>query len=233
MDERLRAPWQPWEAVPVAVAALATSVVASVAFAAALGSPGGSTLLLTAISFQASLATFTVLWVAIRHRGWVPALGLRSDRAVNDLAVGAWSGAAVFGLAAFVVLPLLQFLWEAVTGNAPPPIDQPVIPVDPSSVQIVLGVAAVVIGAPVAEELFFRGFLFGSLRARLSFLPSAAISGAAFALFHVQPLLVAVMVFVGVALAYLYERRGSLTVSIAAHAIFNMIGFTLILMQRL
>jgi len=90
----------------------------------------------------------------------------------------------------------------------------------------------VVIGAPVGEELFFRGFLFGSLRARLSFLPSAGISSVIFAFLHGQALLILVMVFVGIALAYLYERRGSLATSIAAHAMFNLIGFTLILMYR-
>jgi membrane protease YdiL (CAAX protease family) len=41
------------------------------------------------------------------------------------------------------------------------------------------------------------------------------------------------MVFVGIALAFLYERRRSLAVCIAAHAIFNLIGYTLIVMQRL
>jgi uncharacterized protein len=231
MDQRLRAPWEPWEAVPVAVAALATAVTSSVIFAALLGGPGGSALLLTAMAFQASLAGFTLLWVAVRHRGWVPALGLRSRRAARDVSVGAWAGALVFGVAAFLVLPLLQFAWRAVTGDPPPPINQPILPLDPTPAQIVLGVGSVVIGAPVAEEIFFRGFLFGSLRARLRFLPAAAISGAVFALFHVQPLLIAVMVFVGIALAYLFDRRGSLAVPIAAHAIFNLIGYTLIVMR--
>jgi membrane protease YdiL (CAAX protease family) len=233
VDERLRTPWEPWEAVPVVIAALATAVAASVIFVAVLGGPGGSALLLTSIAFQASLAGFTVLWVAIRHRGWVPALGLRSHDAARDVSFGAWTGAAIFALAAFGLLPLLEVLWRVVTGGAAPTISQPVVPVDPTTVQIVLGVASVVVGAPVAEELFFRGFMFGSLRGRLSFLPAAGISGFVFALFHVQPLLIAVMTFVGIALAYLYERRGSLAVPIAAHAIFNLIGFTLIVMQRL
>jgi membrane protease YdiL (CAAX protease family) len=233
MDHRLRTPWEPWEAIPVAVAALATAVVASVLFAAVLGGPGGSALLLTAIAFQASLAGGTVLWVALRHRGWVPALGLRSERTVWDVVAGAFSGAALFLIAAFVLLPALTVAWRIVTGENPPPISQPVVPVDPTPVQIVLGVVGVVFGAPFAEELFFRGFLFGSLRARFSFLPAAVISGAVFALFHVQPLLVAIMVLVGVGFAFIYERRGSLPAAISAHVIFNLIGFTVILMQRL
>lgn len=232
MDQRLRAPWEPWEAVPVVVAALATAVVCSVIFAALLGGPGGSALILTALAFQAALAGFTILWVAIRHRGWVPALGLRSGRAAWDLFVGAVAGVPLFAVAAFVVLPMLELLWRLVTGDAAPAIDQPILPGDPTPGQIVLGVVSVVVGAPVAEEIFFRGFLFGSLRGRFRFLPSAAISGLVFALFHVEPLLIAVMVFVGIGLAYLYDRRGSLAVPIAAHAMFNLIGYTLIVMER-
>jgi uncharacterized protein len=233
MDQRLRAPWQPWEAIPVAVAALAAAVLASVAFTAALGGPGGSALLLTAIAFQGSLAGFTLLWVAFRYRPWVPALGLRSERTARDVAVGAWAGAAIFVGAAFLVLPVLMFLWELVSGRPPPQINQPILPLDPTPAQIVLSVIAVIVAAPLGEELFFRGFLFGSLRSRFSFLPAAGISGLVFGLFHVQPLLVAVMVIVGIALAFLYERRRSLAVCIAAHAIFNLIGYTLIVMQRL
>jgi uncharacterized protein len=233
MDQRLKAPWEPWEAIPVALGALGSAVVASVVFAAVLGGPGGSTLLLTAIAFQAALAACTIIWVALRHRGWIPALRLRSHRATRDVANGAWSGAALFLAAAFVVLPLITVIWRSLTGTEPPAIDQPVVPVDPTPVQIGLAVVAVIVAAPVAEEIFFRGFLFGSLRGRLSFLPSAAISAAVFALFHVQPLLVLVMVFVGIGFAYLFERAGSLATSIAAHGVFNLIGFTVILMDRL
>jgi membrane protease YdiL (CAAX protease family) len=217
----------------VVVAALATAVAFSVIFATFLGGPGGSSLLLTAMAFQASLVGFTVLWVAVRHRGWVPALGLRSRRAARDVSVGAWSGVVIFGAAAFLLLPFFQLMWRVITGDPAPEINQPILPLDPTPAQIVLGVGSVVVGAPISEEVFFRGFLFGSLRGRLRFLPAAAISGAAFALFHVQPLLIAVMVFVGIALAYVYERRGSLAAPIAAHAIFNLIGYTLIVMQRL
>jgi membrane protease YdiL (CAAX protease family) len=38
------------------------------------------------------------------------------------------------------------------------------------------------------------------------------------------------MVFVGIGLAYIYERRGSLLASIAAHSAFNMVGYTLIVL---
>jgi membrane protease YdiL (CAAX protease family) len=45
-------------------------------------------------------------------------------------------------------------------------------------------------------------------------------------------LLMGVMVFTGVALAWFYERRGNIVASMVAHATFNVIGLTLILALR-
>ena len=38
--------------------------------------------------------------------------------------------------------------------------------------------------APIAEELFFRGFVFSGLRSRMTMLPAALISGLVFGLVH-------------------------------------------------
>ncbi len=146
--------------------------------------------------------------------------------------MGAWFGAGLFVLVAFALLPGIVALWTALTGSPPEPIEQPILPEDPGPVHVGLGMLAAVIAAPLGEEVFFRGFLFGSLRGRMGFAPAAATSAAAFALFHVTPLLVAVMLFVGMALAWLYERRGSVVAPIGAHAMFNVIGYTLLLMER-
>jgi membrane protease YdiL (CAAX protease family) len=54
----------------------------------------------------------------------------------------------------------------------------------------------------------------------------------AFAVLHGDPVLILVMVFVGIALAWIYERRGSLLAPIAAHAMFNVIGYTALLVYR-
>jgi len=86
----------------------------------------------------------------------------------------------------------------------------------------------VVLAAPVAEEVFFRGFLFGGLRGRMSFWPAAAVSGLLFGLVHLPggPLQVPPLAVFGVLLAWLYERTGSLWPPILMHAIQNAISFT-------
>ncbi|MGH2662590.1 MAG: lysostaphin resistance A-like protein [Actinomycetota bacterium] len=232
MEQRLSPPWHPLEAIPVALAALVTGVLASVILAATLGGVGGTVYLLAAVAFQAGLAAFSILWIAIRHRGWVAALGLRSRRPARDVAVGAWAGAGLFAVVAFLLYPAFVVLIRVLTGGPPDPINQPVLPSDPTPGEVVLGVVAVVLAAPVGEEIFFRGFLYGSLRGRFGFWVSGSVSAVVFAVFHGDAVLAVMMFFVGLALAYLYQRRGSLAAPIAAHAVFNVVGYALIVMER-
>jgi CAAX protease family protein len=230
VDEPVLTPWRPWEAIPVALAALSVSILVLVILAALGVGPGGAAIVISALAMEAAFVGFSVIWASLRHPHALAALGLRSRRAVRDLAVGAWYGAGLFGVTVFAVAPLLTWLWTLVSGQPPPAIEQPVVPEDPTTSQAILGAVAVVIGAPLGEEVFFRGFLHGSLRGRMGFPAAAGISSLAFALFHVSPFLILLMVFVGFALAWLFERRGSLIATIGAHAMFNVIGFTLLLL---
>ena len=83
-----------------------------------------------------------------------------------------------------------------------------------------LFVSAVII-APFAEELFFRGFVFGGLRKRYDWRVAAAISAAIFAAFHLEPLAFIPLFAVGFFLAYLYHRYGSLWPGMILHACIN------------
>ena len=90
----------------------------------------------------------------------------------------------------------------------------------------------IVVAAPVAEEIFFRGFIFGGLRKRLSFLPAALIGAAIFGLFHYTGAgslaVVPQLMFLGFALCWLYEETGSIYPTMAVHAINNAIAFAIL-----
>ena len=84
-----------------------------------------------------------------------------------------------------------------------------------------LFVVIAVVFAPLFEEIFFRGFVYKGLRNSWGWWPAALGSAAVFSMAHLQ-LTVFVPIFaLGVALAWVYERTGSLWTSIAMHAIFN------------
>jgi uncharacterized protein len=82
--------------------------------------------------------------------------------------------------------------------------------------------------APLTEELFFRGFVFGVLREKIGVAGGALATGVVFGLVHVtgSPVeTVGVLVILGVLLCLLFARTGSLLPCIALHAINNAISF--------
>jgi uncharacterized protein len=84
------------------------------------------------------------------------------------------------------------------------------------------------LSAPVAEEIFFRGFFYRALRNTMSVPRAAVIAGVLFGLIHglAYPLdtLPPRMVF-GVIACLLYERTGSLLPGIALHCLIDGGGF--------
>lgn len=79
----------------------------------------------------------------------------------------------------------------------------------------------------VVEELFFRVVLFSLFRQRMRFVYAAAISSALFALAHEIAAWLPVFAL-GMALAYLYEKRHSLWTNAIAHGTLNAISFVLL-----
>ena len=97
---------------------------------------------------------------------------------------------------------------------------------DPSVLVVIGAIGLIVLGAAFAEEVFFRGFFFSGLRQRYSLWPAALISGVSFGIVHAPtgPLAVIPLAVLGVALAWLYERTGSLWLCVIAHAINNALA---------
>ncbi len=90
---------------------------------------------------------------------------------------------------------------------------------------VVYAVIACVL-APPTEELFFRGFLYGSFRHRLSVVPAVVLAGGLFGLVHGPPAASMLDIgLLGIAMCVLYERTGSLLPCTAAHALHNAIAF--------
>jgi membrane protease YdiL (CAAX protease family) len=99
-----------------------------------------------------------------------------------------------------------------------------------SDVVVALTGAVIVFAAPVAEEILFRGFLFGGLRRYMPFWAAALASGFIFSLAHGNVGLIIPFTLVGAILAYTYERSGTIFASMGVHFVFNTVSFTLILL---
>jgi membrane protease YdiL (CAAX protease family) len=138
------------------------------------------------------------------------------------LAVPAWVAATVLAAVAAIGLEAIGFIQEA--GVA----DSVLARGDPTVVLV-----AFIIVAPAAEELFFRGVVYNAwLRERG---PRVALYGSAalFALIHTSLFAVVPIFALGVALALVYRRTGSLLAAMAMHAGFNAISVGITLLDRL
>ena len=95
-----------------------------------------------------------------------------------------------------------------------------------ASWEIALAFIALVIIAPIVEELLFRGFLFKQLRKSWPFWISAIVSSLLFGLAHLQ-INVGIDTFaLALVLAFLYEKTSSIVSSIGLHMLKNLIAFT-------
>lgn len=99
---------------------------------------------------------------------------------------------------------------------------------------IIIAGILIVIAAPLSEEIFFRGFIFGGLRNSVPFWAAAIVSSAIWGSLHLTGgnigVVVQLTVF-GLVLAWLYERSGSLWTPLIAHTINNAIAYTLLVTE--
>ena len=84
---------------------------------------------------------------------------------------------------------------------------------------------------PVAEELIFRGVLTNLFFKPDWFWPKIILSGLVFSLAHISTNIVSFCTycFMGMVLAYVYRRSGSLKNSIALHALNNIVAMAALL----
>jgi len=184
----------------------------------------GSIVLLT--STQAALLLVTLLFV-VWPRALAGAPAFDGGRLGRSIAVGfGW------GIVAWIVANLIGVL----IGLAFEAMD---IPVDPQAAELAIQsldpfviVFAVVIFAPLAEEIFFRGVAYAGWRREHGVRRATIASAVLFAIIHFSLLGLVPIFLLGLWLAWLYERTRSLLASIVLHATFNGISVALALLVR-
>lgn len=176
--------------------------------------------------FQAT-GIFVGLWVLSRNRDpWRHALAVR-------VAPDDWRG--VFeGMGLQIGLSILMALIIGLFGGTLPAqevVDDAALAV--GGVEQLAVILALVVLAPISEELVFRGVLLRGLQARYGMRAAVIGSAIAFALIHLLDpnLLVAMPVFLilGLALGYSVARTGRLGRAIAIHAGFNLVTVVAVL----
>ncbi len=97
---------------------------------------------------------------------------------------------------------------------------------------IALAAVTVVVVAPLAEELLFRGVVYRLARRTWGPWPAALVSALAFGLIHGEPWFLFGLIGLGLLFAFLYETTGSLLATVIAHGVHNGISLALMVAQR-
>ncbi|MSO26731.1 MAG: CPBP family intramembrane metalloprotease [Candidatus Nanopelagicales bacterium] len=169
----------------------------------------------------------TVPWVALA--GWpLFVTSVRGNGARIDLALRlSWREAGwgvVGGLVALIAAAAAAALSAALIGEFPSAageIGAELAGLGNGWVLLAFGLM-VIVGAPVTEELAFRGLFFAALRKHGEGpVLTVAITAVAFALFHLEPARIGVLICVGVLLGLVRWRTGSLGASMVAHGVVN------------
>jgi membrane protease YdiL (CAAX protease family) len=147
-----------------------------------------------------------------------------------DLPLGLLVGA----LCQLVVVPVLYLPFEIGNPSFSKSLSQPaqfLIGSGRNGGELIVA-AVVVVGAPIVEELFFRGLVLQSVLgrfrdggSRVARTTAIIVSAAVFALVHFEPLQFLGLVAVGVILGYAKVRSNRLGLSIFIHAGFNLVAF--------
>lgn len=221
-----RAAWPPWLALVGFATGFGITIVVglvAIVLAGAFGVsadddlPPGLTIALTLIQ-NLALAGAAYGFAAMIGRPSGADFGLRATRF--------WRGAGLL-VAVWIGFLALSYAWGAAmdldeTQSLPDELGA-----DGPLLNVLAVVVLITVVAPLGEELFFRGFFFGSLRNWRGPWLAALITGLVFGGVHAGSSPVGYLVplaILGIGLCLLYEWTGSLYPSIALHALNNSIA---------
>lgn len=183
-------------------------------------------------TFLDLLALFFIgYFVVIRYKDRLRSLGLTLSNSLKR---------CFQGLAGYVtILPTLVLLLLLISivcdriGYKPPP--HPLVSVFLKEEKLSFILYAIFLSAligPVVEEVFFRGFAYSAIKKKVGVGWAILISSAIFALVHMNLFSFLPVMWLGIAMAYLYEKTGSLIPSITLHVIHNSILICFVLLVK-
>ncbi|NCY17545.1 MAG: CPBP family intramembrane metalloprotease [Actinobacteria bacterium] len=160
------------------------------------------------------------IWFAVkRGRGVVADLGLRMRS--MDIPIGL----AIGVFCQLVMVPVIYLLLSRIIGVKDVSAAARQLTDRASSpISVVLLFLIVGIGAPIAEEIYFRGMAQGIFGRRLRPMWAVLAAAAFFAATHLQPLQFPALLAFGIVLGLLRWRTGRLGPSIWAHLGFNVVA---------
>jgi len=94
-------------------------------------------------------------------------------------------------------------------------------------------VMQIILIGPIAEELFFRGFIYKLCRSRYTFITSTILTSLFFSLIHRIPQNILPLFLISACLCYIYEKTQNILPAIIFHLIHNTLVFSVLLALKI
>ena len=246
-DTEEKVPWRAIEGLAIFIIAVIATVVVTIPIGLALspisacgGLPAAQATrcfdhrdLLTALTVlinELALLGAVLLWVRLVHKARARTLGFRNLSPANVLS-GMGIGVAGIFVAGIISYALTSIIQNATHRQVEAP-KQISLQSNPQVLVLVIIGLSVILLAPLAEEAFFRGFVFQGLKKWLRPGWAIVVSAAVFGLAHLIPLIMLPIFGLGVLLAAIVQARKSIVPSIFAHMTFNGIQFAILVATK-
>ena len=213
--EELKIPtWGMGDAIISLVGAIGLSLVISLALMSQNIDPENGCGLIIAFSAPwLMMAGWPILATTIKGNGPKIDLGLIAHR--THLRLGFAAGLVSLAVASVVAWIVTRFIGPISSTAGDVGINQ-------TGFVLVLFVLMAMFGAPIVEELAFRGLLYGALaKAHVNEHLVVAITALVFALFHFEPKRFIILFAIGLILGEVRRRTGSTSAAIVAHIVNN------------
>ena len=169
-----------------------------------------------------AVAMVILYFVLAKYRAGLDALGIRTSSFFRNILSGIM--AYIFILPFLLAILFISMRVLDLLGYSPPP--QPVFEVfmeeKNSKVLFFLTIFVSILG-PLVEEMFFRGFMYGAIKKRFGIICATFLRAAVFSLLHTNIIGFLPIMTLGILLAYIYEKTGSLVAPLAVHITHNSI----------
>lgn len=160
-----------------------------------------------------ALAGWPILATMLKGNG--PKLDLGLIAARTHLRLGFVAGLASLVTASLIAVIVIRFTGPLSSAAGDVGLDQ-------TGIVLVLFVFMAMFGAPIVEEIAFRGMLYGALaKAHVNEHLVVVLTALVFALFHFEPKRFFILFVIGIILGEVRRRTGSTSAAVVAHVVNN------------
>ncbi len=172
-----------------------------------------------------------IYFVKVKYRQRLAAIGLKIKDARKLIFLGGLAYLAFLPILAFI---LLTVIIVAILFNYYPP-EQTLIKLflqEKSIWFLIYSIIMVVIIGPIFEEVFFRGFSYNAIKRKWGAQTAMVLTALVFASLHGNLIGFFPIMALGLLLAYMYEKTGSLVSPITIHILHNAMMIALLFFGR-